>query len=110
MRVKVLRTTKGEGSGTPGTVLDDRLTIACGDGAVRILQLQRAGATGDDGRGIPARHAGRCRNARVMTGPVDGVSVVRPEWPKDVSSIRLLLREAFETVRSKLTLIERLRA
>jgi methionyl-tRNA formyltransferase len=42
-RVKVLRTTKGEGGGAPGAVLDDRLTIACGDGAVRILQLQRAG-------------------------------------------------------------------
>jgi methionyl-tRNA formyltransferase len=43
VRVKVLRTTKGEGGGAPGTVLDDNLTIACGDGAVRILQLQRAG-------------------------------------------------------------------
>ena len=43
VRVKVLRSTKGEGSGAPGTVLDG-LTIACGDGAVRILQLQRAGA------------------------------------------------------------------
>jgi methionyl-tRNA formyltransferase len=43
VRVKVLRTTRGEGSGTPGTALDDMLTIACGDGAVRILQLQRAG-------------------------------------------------------------------
>lgn len=42
-RVKVLRTTKGEGTGTPGTALDDRLTIACGEGAIRILQLQRAG-------------------------------------------------------------------
>jgi len=42
-RVKVLRTRRGEGSGTPGTVLDDALTIACGDGAVRIVQLQRAG-------------------------------------------------------------------
>jgi methionyl-tRNA formyltransferase len=42
-RVKVLRTTKGEGTGTPGTALDDRLTIACGEGAVRIRQLQRAG-------------------------------------------------------------------
>jgi methionyl-tRNA formyltransferase len=42
-RVKVLRTIRGEGSGAPGTVLDDRLTIACGDGAVRILELQRAG-------------------------------------------------------------------
>jgi methionyl-tRNA formyltransferase len=42
-RIKVLRTTRGEGSGAPGTVLDDRLTIACGDGALRILELQRAG-------------------------------------------------------------------
>jgi methionyl-tRNA formyltransferase len=42
-RVRVLRTTRGEGTGAPGTVLDDRLTIACGDGAVCILELQRAG-------------------------------------------------------------------
>jgi methionyl-tRNA formyltransferase len=42
-RVKVLRSTRGEGSGAAGTVLDDRLTIACGDGAVRLTQLQRAG-------------------------------------------------------------------
>jgi methionyl-tRNA formyltransferase len=43
LRVKVLRTTCGEGSGAPGTVLDERLTIACGEGAVRIVELQRAG-------------------------------------------------------------------
>jgi methionyl-tRNA formyltransferase len=42
-RLKVLRTTRGEGSGAPGTVLDDRLTIACGTGAVRLLEVQRAG-------------------------------------------------------------------
>jgi methionyl-tRNA formyltransferase len=42
-RVKVLRTTEGHGAGAPGTVLDDKLTIACGEGAVRILELQRAG-------------------------------------------------------------------
>jgi methionyl-tRNA formyltransferase len=43
VRIKVLRTTKAEANGTPGTVLDDKLTIACGDGAIRILELQRAG-------------------------------------------------------------------
>src|SRR6266478_2202605 len=43
VRIKVLRTTRGEGTGVPGTVLDDGLTVACGDGAVRILELQRAG-------------------------------------------------------------------
>jgi methionyl-tRNA formyltransferase len=42
-RVKVLRTTRGEGTAAPGTVIDDKLTVACGDGAVRILELQRAG-------------------------------------------------------------------
>jgi methionyl-tRNA formyltransferase len=42
-RVKILRTTRGGGSGSPGQVLDDRLTVACGTGAVRLLQLQRAG-------------------------------------------------------------------
>ncbi len=42
-RVKALRSTKGEGSGAPGTTLDDKLTIACGDDAVRLTQIQRAG-------------------------------------------------------------------
>jgi methionyl-tRNA formyltransferase len=42
-RVKVLRSTRGEGAGVPGTVLDNQLTVACTDGAVRILELQRAG-------------------------------------------------------------------
>lgn len=42
-RVKVLRTTKGMGQGKPGQVLDDQLTIACGEGAVRLLELQRSG-------------------------------------------------------------------
>jgi len=42
-RVKILRTTKGEGSGPPGRVFDDRLTVACGSGAVRLVELQRAG-------------------------------------------------------------------
>jgi methionyl-tRNA formyltransferase len=42
-RVKVLRSTLGQGKGAPGTLLDDRLTIACGQGAVRLTELQRAG-------------------------------------------------------------------
>jgi methionyl-tRNA formyltransferase len=43
MRVRVLRTTRGEGAGPPGTVLDSALTVACREGAVRIVELQRAG-------------------------------------------------------------------
>lgn len=42
-RFRVLAAEVVEGSGTPGTVLDDRLTIACGSGAVRPTLLQRAG-------------------------------------------------------------------
>jgi methionyl-tRNA formyltransferase len=43
VRVKALRSTKGDGSGAAGTVLDNKLTIACGAGAVRLTQVQRAG-------------------------------------------------------------------
>jgi methionyl-tRNA formyltransferase len=42
-RIKVLRSTLAEGTGHPGTLLDDRLTIACGEGAVRLTEVQRAG-------------------------------------------------------------------
>jgi len=42
-RVKLLRSSLADGAGAPGTVLDDALTIACGEGAVRIIELQRAG-------------------------------------------------------------------
>ena len=43
VRVKVLRCALASGSAAPGTLLDDRLTIACGEGAIRIIELQRAG-------------------------------------------------------------------
>lgn len=42
-RVKILRSTLADGSGEPGTILDGNLAVACGEGAVRLLQLQRAG-------------------------------------------------------------------
>ena len=42
-RIKVLRSTKAGGTGEPGEVLDDELTVACGEGALRLLELQRAG-------------------------------------------------------------------
>ena len=42
-RVKVLRSQVVEGRGAPGVTIDDALAIACGSGAVRVLELQRAG-------------------------------------------------------------------
>src|ERR1700760_4946429 len=42
-RLKILRCELAKGTGAPGSVLDDHLTIACGEGALRIVELQRAG-------------------------------------------------------------------
>lgn len=42
-RVKVLRCEIASGKGSPGDLLDDKLLFACKDGAIRILELQRAG-------------------------------------------------------------------
>jgi methionyl-tRNA formyltransferase len=56
VRVKVLRTTEARGGDAPGTLLDDRFTIACQEGAIRIVELQRAGgramAAGEFLRGL----------------------------------------------------------
>jgi methionyl-tRNA formyltransferase len=52
-RVKLLATEvadSGNRAAAPGTVLDDQLTIACGEGAVRLLSLQKAG-----GKALAAR-------------------------------------------------------
>ncbi|KQZ50636.1 methionyl-tRNA formyltransferase [Rhizobium sp. Root149] len=42
-RIKVLSSELADGNGQPGEVLDDRLSIACGSGAVRLKRLQKAG-------------------------------------------------------------------
>ena len=42
-RLKLLASELAQGGGRPGTVLDGALTIACGQGAVRLLRVQRAG-------------------------------------------------------------------
>ena len=41
--LKVLAAAVAEGSGAPGRVLDDRLTVACGRGALRLMRVQLAG-------------------------------------------------------------------
>jgi methionyl-tRNA formyltransferase len=42
-RIKILRCELARGSGLTGHVLDDRLAVACGEGAIRVIELQRAG-------------------------------------------------------------------
>lgn len=56
-RIKVIRSSLAAGSGAPGTALDDALTIACGEGAIRLVEVQRAGkkamSAGEFLRGFP---------------------------------------------------------
>ena len=47
-RIKVLGSTLAEGSGAPGEVLDAGLRVACGEGAVQLTRLQRAGKAAQD--------------------------------------------------------------
>ncbi len=61
-RVKVLRALPAEGSGEPGTLLDGEATVACGTGAVRLLELRRAG------KGGSATGAEFVRGARLAPG------------------------------------------
>ena len=62
-RLKILRCELAKGAGSPGDVLDDQLAIACGDGAIRILELQRAGKApmkaADFLRGTPLKPSAR---------------------------------------------------
>jgi methionyl-tRNA formyltransferase len=64
-RLKILRSVLVAGTGAPGTVLDDRLTVACGDGAVRLTEVQRAG-----GRPVPAEEF--LRGAKMEPGTMLG--------------------------------------
>jgi len=66
-RVKVLASERaGDDVSKPaGTVLDDRLTVACGEGAVRLVRLQKAG-------GKPLDAADFLRGTPVAAGEVLG--------------------------------------
>src|ERR1700752_872713 len=63
VRLKILRCGSVRGSGAPGALLDDQLTIACGNGAIRIIDLQRAGKapmkTAEFLRGTPLKSGAR---------------------------------------------------
>ncbi len=56
-RLKVLYGVPCDGAGRPGRSLDDRLTVACGAGALKLMRLQRAGrapmSAGELLRGFP---------------------------------------------------------
>jgi methionyl-tRNA formyltransferase len=47
-RIKILYAEPVKGNGAPGEIVDDMLTVACGEGALRLLRLQRAGKSAMD--------------------------------------------------------------
>ncbi len=55
--LRVLAARVADGAGAPGTALDDALLIACGEGALRLTRVQRAGRAAMDAaaflRGTP---------------------------------------------------------
>jgi methionyl-tRNA formyltransferase len=60
-RLKLLRSTLSYGAGESGGILDDRLTVACGSGAIRLVEVQRAG-------GRPASAQEFLRGAKLEKG------------------------------------------
>jgi methionyl-tRNA formyltransferase len=60
-RLKLLRSTLSQGAGESGGILDDRLTVACGSGAIRLVEVQRAG-------GRPAAAQEFLRGAKLEKG------------------------------------------
>jgi methionyl-tRNA formyltransferase len=60
-RLKILRTALAGGAAEPGMLLDDEGTVACSEGAVKLLQVQRAG-------GRPVSGAEFLRGARLAAG------------------------------------------
>jgi methionyl-tRNA formyltransferase len=59
VRIKALMSRVSPAAGKPGEVLDGRLLVACGEGAVRLLSVQREGKGAQDAeaflRGFPLR-------------------------------------------------------
>ncbi|MDQ2090752.1 methionyl-tRNA formyltransferase [Marimonas arenosa] len=62
-RLKLLRSRLTTGTGQPGEILDEALTIACGVGAIQITRLQKAGSRAQDAeeflRGMPIPRGAR---------------------------------------------------
>ncbi len=63
-RLKVLRADAVEdGSGHPGQLLDETMTIACGEGALRLVEVQKPGKA-------PVEGTAFLRGARLAAGAV----------------------------------------
>jgi methionyl-tRNA formyltransferase len=66
-RLKVLRAEVVEDAGKPGEIIGKAMTIACGEGAVRALRVQRAGRNVMSGEDF--MRSGALRVGDVLAGP-----------------------------------------
>ena len=69
-RLKILRSQVVAGSGEPGTVLDKEMSVACGDGAVRALSVQRSGRNVVSGAEL--MRSGAVRVGEILSSPTVG--------------------------------------
>ena len=103
-RIKVLLCEAVEGEGTPGTFIDDRLAIACGAGAIRLLKLQREGKgameADDFLRGFPiaAGHGGRLMPRYRLTIEYDGGPFTGWQSQAGGTSVQDVLERAVATI------------
>ncbi len=77
--MKLLLSEPAEGAGAPGTVLDDRLTVACGDGRGAAPRAAAGGPRGAGGGGVPARAAGGGGRAARLTAAAGCASLLLVE-------------------------------
>ena len=104
-RIKVLRSSPVEGSGSPGTLLDDHLTFACGSGAVRLLNVQRAGKAPMDaasfvrGCAPPSSRSSQLMQRYKLTIEYDGSPFVG--WQRQANG--LSVQEAIEAAVERIT-------
>jgi methionyl-tRNA formyltransferase len=73
--IKFLRVEVVAGTGQPGTLLSEDMSVACGTGAIRVLQGQRAGKTVMNGREL-------MRGAKLAPGSVFRKSIAPSSFPE----------------------------
>ncbi len=105
-RMKILSAEVSAARGMPGTIIDDRLTIACGSGALRPLLVQRQGKRAMETAETHARPGAEARRAlRVtrfkLTIEYDGSGFVGWQRQAEGMTIQQALEEAISASRRR---------
>ena len=110
-RIKALLCEVIDGQGTPGTFIDDRLGIACGSGAIRLLKLQREGKgameADDFLRGFPIarRHGGELMPRYRLSIEYDGGPFTGWQSQAGGTSVQDVLERAVATINGAFSMV-----